>query len=45
MTSTAAKAAMAILFISVTPKIIRNNGISADDGVERKKSTRNSTLR
>ncbi|MNY18316.1 hypothetical protein D3C86_1516910 [compost metagenome] len=31
--------------MSVTPKIIRNSGISADDGVERKKSTRNSTLR
>ena len=31
--------------MSDTPKISRNSGISADDGVERKKSIRNSTLR
>ena len=31
--------------MSETPKISRNSGISADDGVERKKSIRNSTLR
>ena len=38
-------AAIATLLTSVTPKISRNSGISADDGVERKKSIRNSTLR
>src|SRR5882724_729969 len=31
--------------MSETPKISRNNGISAEDGVDRKKSIRNSTLR
>jgi hypothetical protein len=31
--------------MSETPKISRNSGMSADDGVERKKSIRNSTLR
>src|SRR6187431_2346750 len=31
--------------MSETPKISRKSGISADDGVERKKSIRNSTLR
>ena len=36
---------MATLLTSDTPKISRNSGISADDGVERKKSIRNSTLR
>ena len=36
---------MATLLISDTPKINRNSGISADDGVERKKSIKNSTLR
>ncbi len=41
----APKAAMATLLTSDTPKISRNSGISAEDGVERKKSIRNSTLR
>ena len=41
----AANAAIATLLMSVTPKIIRNSGMSADEGVERKKSMRNSTLR
>jgi hypothetical protein len=36
---------MAILFRSVMPKISMNSGISAELGVERKKSIRNSTLR
>src|SRR5258706_976877 len=43
--SSAPNAAIATLLISDTPKISRNSGISADDGVERKKSIRNSTLR
>jgi len=34
------KAAIATLLMSETPKISRNSGISADDGVERKKSIR-----
>ena len=41
----AAKAAMAILLISVIPKISMNNGINADEGVDLKKSIKNSTLR
>ena len=43
--SSAPKAAIATLLMSETPKISRNSGISADEGVERKKSIRNSTLR
>ena len=43
--NSAPNAAIAILLTSETPKISRNKGMSADDGVERKKSIRNSTLR
>jgi hypothetical protein len=44
MTSTAANAAIAILLISVIPKISINKGIKAEDGVDLKKSIKNSTL-
>ena len=42
---TAANAAIAILLISVMPKISIKSGIKADEGVDLKKSIKNSTLR